>query len=123
MLTTITYMLKEAIAHMRADDFLYNLYKLLPNLKAIPKAIAEIFSKEWKIQAFMYIAEKNDWITGYELTKMFGLNPPSVYEYLDKLKELGVVRRPEEGRGKAVKITDFGLLIYKRVCSLLREVP
>jgi len=115
MFTIIKYMLEEVIDEYMPDIH-DTLYQFQLRASTVPTILREIFfSEEWKNKAFMFIARrKKDWITGYEISKEFGVGASTAYRYLDRLEKYGVVRRPKEGkkRRKEVKITNFGLWIH-----------
>jgi hypothetical protein len=86
--------------------------------------IGEIFSKEWKARAFEFIGKEsensNRFVSGYEIYRKF--NVPSLstaYSFTGKLTELAVFKSPIEGPSKAVRMTEFGKNLYKKLGPFL----
>jgi len=82
-------------------------------------AIGEIFSKDWKRKAFKFVAEANRFVTGYELSRRFGVSFSTGYKFIHRLVQLGAFKYPIEGRNpREVRITTYGTEIYQRVTVL-----
>jgi Mn-dependent DtxR family transcriptional regulator len=82
--------------------------------------IGEIFSKDWKRQAFKWVAKADGFVTGYELSRKFGVSFSTAYKFVNKMVNLGVFEHPPVGKDpKEVKITSYGKEIYDKVKVLL----
>lgn len=83
-------------------------------------AIGEIFSKEWKRRAFKFVSKTDDFVSGYQLSREFGVSFSTAYKFIHKMVEIGVFKHPVEGRKpKEVRITSYGKEIYGMMKDVL----
>jgi predicted transcriptional regulator len=102
-------------------------HKLKNSLKDL-EVIGEILSSRRKTKIFVEVYKNTrpdgiDWLSGYKLSKYAKVSYNIVYNFLNKMVDYGVFKRPTNIRdSKLVQITEYGIYVYEKVESILPKV-